>query len=129
MGSNWINSSFDSSFGSKNQNQYIEYMAMKLKMLAEEGKEEEKEKPELIKRIMEILTSYKKEKLEEELAKKGRPLDEEAYEDLFKTLEKRSIEQLKSMLETLTNEQQEEIKPQDESNQTKGKDEGREPGE
>ena len=78
---------------------------------------------------MEILTSYKKEKLEEELAKKGRPLDEEAYEDLFKTLEKRSIEQLKSMLETLTNEQQEEIKPQDESNQTKGKDEGREPGE
>ena len=129
MGSNWINSSSDSSFGSKNQNQYIEYMAMKLKTLAEEGKEEEKEKPELIKRIMEILTSYKKEKLEEELAKKGRPLDEEAYEDLFKTLEKRSIEQLKSMLETLINEQQEEIKPQDESNQTKGKDEGREPGE
>ena len=36
---------------------------------------------------------------------------------------------LSSMLEALTNEQQKGIERQDKSNQSKGKDEGREPGE
>ena len=131
MGSNWKNNSFGSSFGlNKPDEGYVEYMAMELSRLAKEGEEEERKKSELIEKIMEKLTSDKKEKLEYELlAKKGRKLDEGAKKAILKTLEKKTIDQLSSMLKALTNEQQKGIERQDESNQSKGKDEGREPGE
>ena len=131
MGSNWKNNSFGSSFGLNKRNEgYVEYMAMELSRLAKEGGEEERKKSELIEKIMEKLTSDKKEKLEYELlAQKGRKLDEGAKKAILKTLEKKTIDQLSSMLEALTNEQQKGIERQDKSNQSKGKDEGREPGE